>query len=475
MVFINGSWQEGRGVSLESISPIDESIIWRGNEADAEQVRQAFLAAANAQSTWAAKTVDERFEYIETFAKIIDSEKEHLGEISCREVGKPLKESIGEVAAVVGKCGLTREAHDLRKRGEEHDLGTRIGRVEHRPLGVVSVFGPFNFPMHIANGQIVPALLAGNTVVFKPSELTPWSAEAMVKIWERAGLPPGVMNLVQGGINPGQEILKQPELRGLFFTGSRATGIHLRKALADRLEVLLALELGGNNPLVVHEGDLIEQAVELTIQSAFISAGQRCTCVRRLIVTEPTTIFLEQLAVKTKQLKIGNPLTDAEALMGPLIHRTAADRVLSEQERLIKSGGKPMVLSEAHPLGPAYVTPGIIDVTDCQNRSDDELFGPLLQVVRVANLDEAIEEANGTEFGLSAGLICRREDEFDEFRSRVNAGLLNLNLPTTGASGRLPFGGLGHSGNYRPAGFYAIDFCSQPVAQLTPLTDGKDQ
>ena len=321
--------------------------------------------------------------------------------------------------------------------------------------------------MHIANGQILPALLCGNTVVFKPSELTPWSAEKMVQLWERAGLPAGVLNLVQGGIQPGQAILRQRELRGLFFTGSRNTGIKLREALASRLEVLLALELGGNNPLVIHDPEDLDKAVETTVQSAFISSGQRCTCVRRLIVTEPSEAFLESLAAKTREIRVGNPLTD-DPMMGPVVHDRAASDVLAEQDRLLAAGATSIVRSERHDGGDSYVTPGIVDVTQCGAVTDEELFGPLLQVIRVADLDAAIQVANQTEFGLAAGIVCKQRRDFERFRDAVSAGLINWNLPTTGASGRLPFGGLGHSGNHRPAGFFTVDFCNQAVAELEP-------
>ncbi|MEO1529551.1 MAG: succinylglutamate-semialdehyde dehydrogenase [Planctomycetota bacterium] len=470
MQFIDGHWVEGKGERLVSISPVDGTSVWEGNEADESQVDQAFAAASKALDGWAAMGLEDRIAIFDTFAQLVRDEKDSLGEVICREVGKPLKESIGEAGAVASKLDLTREALETRRANETHTLGPRTGRIDYRPLGVVSVFGPFNFPMHIANGQILPALLCGNTVVFKPSELTPWSAERMVQLWERAGLPPGVLNLVQGGIGPGQSVLRQRDLRGLFFTGSRNTGIKLREILAPRLEVLLALELGGNNPLVIHDPDSIDQAVETTIQSAFISSGQRCTCVRRLIVTEPCDAFLAALASKTREVRVGHPINE-DVMMGPLVHDHAAAQVLAEQDRLLAAGGTSIVTSQQHEGGPAYVTPGVIDVTNCDAVTDDELFGPLLQVTRVADLDQAIAVAGDTEFGLSAGIVCQHRQDFERFSANVSAGLINWNLPTTGASGRLPFGGLGHSGNHRPAGFFTVDFCNQAIAELEPQTE----
>lgn len=468
MNLIGENWCEGNGAPLESISPIDGQVVWKGCEVDENQVADAFRAADDALNAWNATSLEQRYDIIDRFARLAAEEQDRLGEIICRETGKPIGESVGEVAAVVAKCELTWNALHERRADQTIELGNRIGHMTHRALGVVSVFGPFNFPMHIANGQIVPALLSGNTVVFKPSELTPWSAEEMVKLWQRAGLPPGVLQLVQGGVAAGQAIVKQPALRGLFFTGSRATGIKLREALAGRLEVLLALELGGNNPLVVCEVDSVSDAVDAAIQSAFVTSGQRCTCVRRLIVSGSNEEFLEQFVKRTEAINPGNPLTGSDVMMGPLIHSDAVSEILAEQDRLIASGGAALVRSQKSSLGPAYVSPGIVDVTDCTDRTDDEVFGPLLQVIRVPDLESAIAEANRTQFGLSAGILCRRRSDYETFRNAVRAGLVNWNLPTTGASGRLPFGGLGHSGNYRPAGYHAVDFCSAAVAALEP-------
>ncbi|RCS53955.1 aldehyde dehydrogenase family protein [Bremerella cremea] len=475
MLYINGQWREATGEPFASTNPATEQTVWQGNAASSDDVKTAFQSAAAAQPAWQAKPEQDRAALLRRFAELVQANKEELAKAISDEVGKPLWDALTEVGATAAKANVTIDAYDRRRDREEVSLPGRTGRTAYRPLGVVSVFGPFNFPLHIANGQIMPALLAGNAVVFKPSELTPHVAQRTVELWEEAGLPPGVLNFLPGGVSTGQAILQQPELRGLFFTGSRSTGIKLRHALAEQLEVLLALELGGNNPLVVHQPQDIPKAVETIIQSAYLTSGQRCTCVRRLIVTGDSQELLESLVASAAQLSVGLPSDIPEPFLGPLVHATAVNRVRDEQRRLVKFGAVTLLEAKRQSSSRALVSPGIVDVTNCSQRTDDEIFGPLLQVIRVSDLAAAIQEANATQFGLAAGILCDRREDFERFRCQVNAGLINWNLPTTGASGRLPFGGIGQSGNYRPAGYHAIDFCQSAIAELEAAPHAEDQ
>lgn len=466
MHYINGTWEKGSGKPLVSHNPVTEEMLWEGTSATIDEVHSAFLGAAKAQIGWSRRSWEERAEILRRFAKLAEQNTHTLAKAISDEVGKPLWDAATEAKAVVSKCDITIEAYQRLCDDTQVATDALKGRVIYRPLGVVAVIGPFNFPAHIANGQIVPALLAGNCVVFKPSELTPFVAQVMVKLWEKAGLPPGVINLIQGGVPTSQAILAEPQLRGLFFTGSRATGVKLREALVDRLEVLLALELGGNNPLIVHQPADMEDAVDKVIKSAFLTSGQRCTCARRLILTGDAEPLLTRLFQKTKEITVGRPGDDPEPFMGSLVHASAVEKVLEIQSELTKHGAVPIIRTERLPLGQAFVSPGIIDVTECSARADEEVFGPLLQVIRVPDLEAAIREANDTQYGLAAGILCADRADFDLFRQQVHAGLLNWNLPTTGASGRLPFGGIGQSGNYRPAGYHAINFCHVPIAEV---------
>lgn len=463
---IDGQWIAGTGARFTSTNPATEEVLWQANAASDDDVAAAFVSAATAQTEWNALGWEKRAGYLKRFAELAAAKSDFLANTIADEVGKALWDATTEAKAVAAKCDVTIDAYQKLRDTTQFTNAKMSGRVGYRPLGVTAVIGPFNFPAHVANGQIMPALLAGNTVVFKPSELSPLVAEETVKLWHEAGLPPGVLNLVQGAVPTSQAILRQPQLRGLFFTGSRITGGKIREALAQRLEVLLALELGGNNPLIAHQVSDLDQAVDTIIKSAFMTSGQRCTCTRRLIVTGDSQPLLDKLIEQTEAVAIGLPRDPSNPFMGPLIHAAAVDKVLNVQQRMLADGGVSLVEAKRLPQGNAFVSPGIIDVTDSSGRTDEETFGPLLQVIRVDDLSAAIHEANNTQYGLAAGILCDDRVDFDRFRNEVRAGLLNWNLPTTGASGQLPFGGVGQSGNYRPAGYHAINFCHVPVAEV---------
>jgi len=335
---------------------------------------------------------------------------------------------------------------------------------------VMAVYGPYNFPGHLPNGHIVPALLAGNTVVFKPSEETPWTAERTVELWAQAGLPSGVLNLVQGAKEAGVALAKQ-DLNGLLFTGSSTTGKILHQQFAGRPEVLLALEMGGNNPLIVDDNVNVDQAINIVLQSAFLSAGQRCTCTRRLILvkSEQTQSIIDGLQSNIAKLIVGNHDDQPEPFMGPVVNQQTVRALLSAQEELARLGGR--ILSEVKMQSDQsyLLSPGLIDMTGAKPSPDEEWFGPLLQLRVVNTFDEALELANDTRFGLAAGLISDDVSHQHQFQLEIEAGVVSINQPTAGASSELPFGGVGASGNHRPSAFYAADYCAWPQA----LTQGE--
>jgi succinylglutamic semialdehyde dehydrogenase len=405
---------------------------------------------------------------LEAFAERLKASKAGLAELISTETGKPLWEADEEVGAMAGKVPLSIQAARERRSPAEFDLAGATAAVRFKPHGVVAVFGPFNFPGHLPNGHIVPALLAGNTVVFKPSELTPAVAQRTAELWQEAGLPAGALNLVQGARDTGAALASHPGVDGLYFTGSVAGGVSLHRAWADQPHKILALEMGGNNPLVVWDAADEDAAAYAIIQSAFITAGQRCSCARRLILPTGTAgdALLDRLVEMTTAIRVGPFRERPDPFMGPVINDQAAQRLLAGKRDLLSRGAVELV--EMRPVGtrPAMLRPGIIDVTDVPDRPDEELFGPLLQVIRVGDFDAAIREANNTRFGLAAGLLSDDRSLYEQFYRRVRAGVVNWNRPTTGASGRLPFGGVGLSGNHRPSGYYAADYCSYPVASL---------
>lgn len=467
-LFIQGQWRSGQGAQLNKTNPADNTMLWSALSANAEDVDMACLAARTAFPAWARKTVAERAEVITRFAELLTEHKARLAEIISQETSKPRWETLTEIQAMIGKVTISLEANQHRT-GEKHTAmpdGEAVLR--HRPHGVLAVFGPYNFPGHLPNGHIVPALLAGNTIVFKPSELTPKTAEETVKLWEQAGLPEGVLNLVQGGRATGEALAACAGIDGLLFTGSAGTGYQLHRQLAGQPEKILALEMGGNNALIVEPVEDIDAAVNLTIQSAFISAGQRCTCARRLLVREGAAgdAFIARLLDVAMQIRIGGWNDEPQPFIGGVISDAAARNMLKAQDSLMALGGKPLLLmTRPDPLN-TVLTPGIIDLTGVAGVPDEEYFGPLLSIYRYSDFDNAIALANQTRFGLATGLICAERVQFEQLLLEARAGIVNWNKPLTGASSNAPFGGIGASGNHRPSAYYAADYCAWPMASL---------
>ncbi len=465
---IGGNWTAGGGDRFHSTSPATGEPAWQGPAAAAADVDAAIAAARAAQAGWAERPMTERIALLEAAAAELETHGDDLHTAISAETGKPHWEVASEVKAMAAKIPATIDAWRQRQQDVVTTGDDGVAATRYRPHGVLVVIGPFNFPGHIPQGHLVPALLAGNTVVLKPSEFTPLAGRRLAEVWQRAGLPAGVLNLVQGGRETGAALTAHPGHDGILFTGSYRTGVALRQALVAEPGKMLALELGGNNPLVVHDVQDLDAAVRLTILSAYLTAGQRCSCARRLIVTDflGRDAFLKRLARAIDAVRVGLPDDEPEAFMGPVIHEAAATGLLAAQTDLVARGG--VVIRQLRPLCGklTLLAPGLIDVTDVAERPDTEWFGPLLQVIRVPDLDAAITEANGTAYGLTAALFSDNQTSYETFRRRVRAGLINWNRQTTGASSRLPFGGLGHSGNHRPSGFHAIDYCSHPVASL---------
>lgn len=449
---------------FSSVNPATGDVVWRGVAAEPADVDRAVALARAAFPAWSARPLEERAALLRAFAAQLTAHKEELARAISAEVGKPHWEALTEVQSMIGKVDISIEAHAKRCA----EFKSSIGITRFRPHGVVAVLGPFNFPGHLPNGHIVPALLAGNTVVFKPSELAPAVAEKTLALWRAAGLPDGALNLVQGGRETGVALAAHAGIDGLFFTGSARAGLALNELFAKTPERILALEMGGNNPLVVHRAADRKAAVALTVQSAYLSAGQRCTCARRLIVPRDGEGdgFLAALAATVRTLRVGAPTDRPEPFMGPVVSARAAAQLLQAQCDLIERGAEPLVPALRLDAGPAFVSPGILDVTPVATRDDEELFGPLLQVIRVPDFDAALREANATQFGLAAGLISDERALYDRFYREVRAGIVNWNQQLTGASSGAPFGGVGRSGNHRPSAYFAADYSSYAVASI---------
>jgi succinylglutamic semialdehyde dehydrogenase len=447
---------------LVSTEPATGATLWRGAIGDVD----AEVAAARAGwPGWASRPLAYRVETLRRFTNVVRAKAEDFADVIARETGKPLWEARTEVDSVIAKVEIAITAYGERtsQRRLDSPMNTRMA-LRHKPHGVLAVLGPYNFPAHLPNGHIAPALLAGNAVVFKPSEKTPASGAFLIDCYRAAGVPDECVRLLIGAADQGRALAAHPDIDGLLFTGSARTGIALNRQFADTPDKILALEMGGNNPIVVWGAPDVYAAAVLVVQSAFTSAGQRCTAARRLIVeqrlAEPLLAEIDRLC---ERLIIGEPHADPAPFMGPVIDNEAADQLTESFLTLSASGGRPLRYLRRLVEGRPFLTPGIIDMTDAPTRSDTELFGPLLQVFRADSFEAAIAEANNTRYGLSASLISNDPQLYDSFWANIRAGIVNWNRPTNGASSSAPFGGIGLSGNHRPSAYYAADYCAYPV------------
>ncbi|MGH7176254.1 MAG: succinylglutamate-semialdehyde dehydrogenase [Tepidisphaeraceae bacterium] len=456
------------GESFHSTNPATGESVWQGRAAGNDDVDRAVATARAAADSWAAQPIAARTRVLLRFADQLKTHSDELTDTICRETGKPRWESRAEVDAMASKIKLSIESHQQRRSPTETESAGTQSATRYKPHGVLAVLGPFNFPGHLPNGHIVPALLAGNSVVFKPSELAPLVAEKTHAMWIAAGLPGGALQLVQGGRATGEALVRHPDIDGVLFTGSFTVGRAINRVLAEHPGRIAALEMGGNNALVVHHVRDMDAAAYWTIQSAFITAGQRCSCARRLILTEDSWAndFVDHLVAMTRRIVVGAYTQSPEPFMGPVISDSAAQKLMDVQRELQAHAAGSLVEMSQAGARKGMLSPGIIDVTGVKQLADEEHFGPLLQVIRVKDFDAAIDETNRTSFGLTAGLFSDDRALYDRFYARVRAGVINFNRPLTGASSALPFGGIGDSGNHRPSAYFAADYCSYPVASM---------
>jgi succinylglutamic semialdehyde dehydrogenase len=448
--------------SLTSTEPATGEILWTGAAGDPD----AQVGAARAAwASWASRPLAFRVETMRRFANCARQKHEPFADLIARETGKPLWEARTEVEAVINKVDISVAAYAERtpQRRLEGAMGTRVA-VRHKPHGVLAVLGPYNFPAHLPNGHIVPALIAGNAIVFKPSEKTPAVGEFLVGLYHEAGVPEGVVGCVQGGPEVGKALAAHAGIDGLLFTGSARAGMALGRQFAETPHKILALEMGGNNPLVVWDAPDTFSAATIAVQSAYLSAGQRCTAARRLIVKDGAHQELIDTIVRLiDRIIVDHPHANPAPFMGPVIDNAAADHLQDAFLELMGRGGRAIRRLDRKTDERPFLTPALIDVTEVAKRPDAELFGPALQIIRVPDFDAAIAEANATRYGLAASLVGGSPELYDRFWANVRAGVINWNGPTNGAPSKAPFGGLGLSGNHRPSAYYAADYCAYPV------------
>ncbi|NML92588.1 succinylglutamate-semialdehyde dehydrogenase [Novosphingobium olei] len=448
---------------IVSIEPATGVEFWRGKVGDVDEI---VARARRTWPAWAAQPLSTRIELVRRFANEVRKEADKLATTIARETGKPMWEARAEVESVVNKVEISVRAYAERTAQRRLDSALQgTSAIRHKPHGVMAVIGPYNFPAHLPNGHIVPALIAGNVVVFKPSEKAPATGELLAQCFHRAGISAAVVQVLIGGPAQGQALAQHDGVDGVLFTGSAHVGIAINRRLAGNPGKVVALEMGGNNPIVVWDTPKIADAAAIVAQSAFTTAGQRCTSARRLIVK--SSIY-DDIVGEVKRLAdrmiVGAPFDDPPPFMGPVIDNRTADGLTESFVYLLSSGGRPIKhMVRLHENLP-FLSPAMIDVTSIAERPDVELFGPLLQIVRVDDFDAAIAEANNTRFGLSASLVGGTPTDYSRFWANVRAGVVNWNRPTNGASSAAPFGGTGLSGNNRPSAYYAADYCAYPVA-----------
>ncbi|VTU36072.1 Aldehyde dehydrogenase, thermostable [Variovorax sp. PBS-H4] len=463
---IGGEWVHGTRTS-RNINPSDTGdLVGEFAQADASQARQAIEAASVAQKSWAQSTPQQRFDILDMAGTEILARKLELGDLLAREEGKTLPEAIGEV---------TRAAHifkffageTLRTSGDlvpSVRLGVNV-EVTREPVGVVGLITPWNFPIAIPAWKLAPALAFGNAVVLKPAELVPGSAWALADILQRAGLPPGVLNLVMGrGSEVGQVLLEDERVNAISFTGSVDTGRRVARACVERM-AKFQLEMGGKNPMVVLDDADLDVAVGAAINSAFFSTGQRCTASSRFIVTERIhDRFVSAMADRMSGLKVDDARTSGTDI-GPVVD----ERQLSQDQAYINIGkaegarlvaGGETIATSSHGKPGFYLQPTLFaDTTASMRINREEIFGPVASVVKVRSYEEALAMANDTEFGLSAGIATTSLKHATHFKRNSQAGMVMVNLPTAGVDYHVPFGGRkGSSYGPREQGRYASEF-----------------
>jgi succinylglutamic semialdehyde dehydrogenase len=432
------------------------------------EISETLKKAQNAFNTWAFSTFEERFGYLLAFQNILKEEKEKLSLEISKEIGKILWESKAEVDSVINKVDLSLNSYLQRTPYSINKAKEQTFLLKHRAHGVVAVIGPFNLPLYLPASQIIPALLAGNCVVFKPSSKAVKVAFFLKQLFDKAGLPPYVFNIILGNQNEVEILASSPDCDAIFFSGSSEAGQNLNKIMCSHPGKLLVLEMGGNNPLVVWDSKDISAAVYTTLISAFLTSGQRLTSAKRLILPKNTFSkkFLEHLCASIKKINVGFFDSNPQPFMGPVVSSEVQDSLFKKEKLLLSLGAKSLIALRSEMRNLVY--PGLIDITliDPQLRPDSEYFGPLLQVIEVDNFEKAIEEAKNTQYGLVASILTEDKSLYKQFYLTIKAGLIHWNTPTTGATGFAPFGGVGKSGNFRPGGFYMADSCAYPVVSF---------
>ncbi|HXT62096.1 MAG TPA: aldehyde dehydrogenase family protein [Pyrinomonadaceae bacterium] len=468
--FINGEWIESTSSkTVNNINPANtDEVIGTNRQATREEARAAVEAAAEAFHSWRRTPAPQRGKIVAKAARLMEAAKEELATILTREEGKTISESRGELQRSINVAEFC-AGESRRMNGETifSELPSNFVYTIKQPLGVVACVTPWNFPVAIPTWKIAPALVAGNTVVFKPATITPGTAVRIVEIFAEAGIPPGVLNLILGsGSEAGDEIIGHPAVKAVSFTGSNPVGIRMYEQVSRR-GAKCQCEMGGKNPVVILEDCDMELAVENTAQGAFGSSGQRCTATSRAVVVDKIADeFVERVAKRAQSMRIGDGM-DPQTEMGPSVDEGQFNTVL-EYLNIGREDGATLVCGGERASGNGldkgyFVKPTVFDnVTPDMRIAREEIFGPVLSVMRVKNFEQAMTVANDTEFGLSSSIFTNDVVRMFRFVEEIETGMTHINSPTTGGEAHIPFGGIKGTGiGEREQGSTALDFYTE--------------
>ena len=444
-----------------------------------EHVEKVIDSASKGFESWRKLSFEQRVQYLKKYQEIVRARKDEIAMALALEVGKPLWEAKTEAAALDSKVTVTiTDSLERIKQETIKDVMPKIdGHVVYKPLGPCFVIGPFNFPCHLANGQILAALLAGNSIIFKPSEKTIYSAQIMIECFHQAGFPDGVINFINGTGYTAGKITGDSRIRGVFFTGSKGVGLKILENTYKDLGKLVALELGGKNSTIIHHDTHIPHALPELLRACFLTTGQRCTSTSMILVHKKIEQeFISQFKALTERIKVGHPTKSQDPFMGPLIDEHAEKLYFNFCQFGKDEGAEELISPKKLDVGYEgyYVSPSIHYAKKPNLKGkfiQEEIFGPSCFFVPYDDIEEAIAIANSTEYGLAASVFTRDPEIYKLFLRDMDSGLINLNRSTVGATAKLPFGGVKSSGNHHPAAVSMIDHCVSTVASLETIDD----
>lgn len=486
--YFNGNFSSPNGLSDKDISSSDELIkkvcpgdhshhLWSA-KVDYANINKVIESSVEGFDYWRKLPLIDRIDFLKKFQKVAQEKKDHIAMAIALETGKPLWESMTEAAAIAGKVGVT--ITDSLKRIEQQTITNILpdidGHIIRKPLGPSLVIGPFNFPCHLANGQILSALLTGNSIIFKPSEKTMYSSQLLIECFHEAGFPKGVVNFINGTAKTTQDILRHPAIKGIFFTGSHNVGVKILEAVGTDITKLVALELGGKNTTILHSDTDIDHALPELLRACYLSSGQRCTSTSMIIVHKKIEQeFIARFKEVTQRIIVDHPTKyKVDPFMGPLIDMIALEKYNNAISLGEKNGAEAIVGVKDLGLSyeGSYASPTIHYLKEAVKENpftQEEIFGPNCTFTPFENIEDAIKIANISDYGLAASIFTQDQDVYKLCLRDIDAGIINLNRSTVGASSRLPFGGVKNSGNHHPAAVSMVDHTVGTVASLETL------